>query len=133
VFGTVGRRMDAREALAELTELSSQLEAAAVLGADGSVEAATDDALAQRLADVARELLAASDGVRAGGPEVTRVEVALSEGSVFVVREGDRSAVAVTIPEPTAGLVLYDLRTCLRRIDPPRPRRRRTPTKGTDA
>jgi predicted regulator of Ras-like GTPase activity (Roadblock/LC7/MglB family) len=125
--------MDAREALAELTELSSQLEAAAVLGSDGSVEAATDDARAQALAEVAREFLAAADRVRSDGPEVTRVEVALPEGSVFVVREGERSAAAVTIPEPTPGLVLYDLRTCLRRIDPPRPRRRRSTPKESDA
>jgi hypothetical protein len=115
------RPVNAQEALAELTDLSSQVEAVAILGPDGGVEAATDAALAPRLADVAGELLATAANVRAEGPEVTRVEVALPEASVFVVREAGRSAVAVTIREPTAGLVLYDLRTCLRRIESPSP------------
>ena len=48
---------------------------------------------------------------------VSRVEVRRAEGSVFVVSEGGRSAVATTIPEPTAGLVVYDLRTALHRLD----------------
>jgi hypothetical protein len=118
--------MDAKEALSELMELSSQVEAAAVLRSDGTVEAATDDAVGGRLADAARNLLATAAGVRPSA-EVTRVEVALPEGSVFVVREAERSVVATTISEPTAALVLYDLRTCLRRIDAPKPRRRRKP------
>jgi hypothetical protein len=42
--------------------------------------------------------------------------VSLEAGSVFVVREGGRTAVATTVPEPTAGLVVYDLRTALRRL-----------------
>jgi predicted regulator of Ras-like GTPase activity (Roadblock/LC7/MglB family) len=114
--------MNAQEALAELTELSSQIEAAVVLDPDGSVDAATDEAVGQRLADAARELLATAARIRPS-EKVTRVDVALPQGSVFVVREGERSAAALTIPEPTAGLVLYDLRTCLRRIDAPKPRR----------
>jgi hypothetical protein len=123
--------MDAKEALSELMELSSQVEAAAVLRPDGTVEAATDDAVGARLADAARDLLATAAGVRPSA-EVTRVEVALPAGSVFVVREGERSVVATTISEPTAALVLYDLRTCLRRIDAPKRRRRRKP-KEADA
>ena len=63
-----------------------------------------------------RDLLAAAADVRPSG-EVSRVEVALEEGSVFVVLEGGRTAVATTVPEPTAGLVLYDLRTALRRLE----------------
>jgi predicted regulator of Ras-like GTPase activity (Roadblock/LC7/MglB family) len=122
--------MDARAALAELTELSSQVEAAAVLDADGKATASTPDdaATAERLAAAARDALEAAGAVRAAA-EVTRVEVSLPEGGLFVVREGGRTAVATTIPEPTAGLVLYDLRTCLRRLDEPkpkRPRRRKT-------
>ena len=115
------RPVNAQEALAELMDLSSQVEAVAILGPDGGVEATTDVALGPRLAEVAGELLATAANVRAGGHEVTRVEVALPEASVFVVREAGRAAVAVTIREPTAGLVLYDLRTCLRRIASPQP------------
>ena len=49
---------------------------------------------------------------------------------MFVVRDGGRTIAATTGPAPTAGLVLYDLRTCLRQLadgesDPPKKRRRR--------
>jgi hypothetical protein len=32
------------------------------------------------------------------------------------VRDGERSITATTVPEPTAGLVAFDLRTVLRRL-----------------
>lgn len=124
--------MDAAAALADLTEISSQIESAAVLGADGSTLASTfgDDAQAERLAGAARELLdAAGDVPVAAGRELTQLEVALPEGSVFVVRDGELAIAATTSPRPTAGLVLYDLRTCLRALapgdEPEKPRRRR--------
>lgn len=110
--------MEPNEALAELAELSSQIEEAAILGGTGFVLASTGTPeRGEELARLAAELLAAAEDVRAGGPEVTRVEVALAQGSVFVVREGGRSAVATTVAEPTSGLALYDLRTALRRLD----------------
>ena len=37
-----------------------------------------------------------------------------STGSVFVVRDGERMIAATTRPEPTVGLVFYDLKHCLR-------------------
>jgi hypothetical protein len=49
---------------------------------------------------------------------------------VFVVRDGERLIVATTTPEPTVGLVFYDLKTCIRSIeDTPKPARRRPPAK----
>jgi predicted regulator of Ras-like GTPase activity (Roadblock/LC7/MglB family) len=124
--------MDAAQALAELRELSSQIERAAVLGADGSVLASTeDDAQAtERLVRTGLDLLTAAVELNAAGQEAIRVDVELATGSVFVVREGGRSIVATTGPQPTTGLVVYDLRTCLDRIDEkPAPRRKRTPRK----
>ena len=110
--------MEPNEALAELTELSSQVEDAAILGETGFVLASTGvPERGEQLARVAAELLSAAADVRAGGREVTRVDVALPAGSVFVVKEGARTAVATTVPQPTAGLVTYDLRTALRRLD----------------
>jgi predicted regulator of Ras-like GTPase activity (Roadblock/LC7/MglB family) len=111
------------EALAELTALSSQIEEAAILGESGFVLASTrTPERGERLAQVAADLLTAAADVREGG-EVTRVEVRQPSGSVFVVVEAGRKAVATTVPEPTAGLVLYDLRTALRRLEetPPKP------------
>jgi predicted regulator of Ras-like GTPase activity (Roadblock/LC7/MglB family) len=109
--------MGPAEALAELTELSSQVEDAAILGESGFVLVSTGTPeRGEELARVAAELLAAAGDVRPDGPPVTRLEVSLEAGSVFVVREGGRTAVATTVPEPTAGLVVYDLRTALRRL-----------------
>ena len=109
--------MEPSEALEELTTLSAQIEDAAILGESGFVLASTGTPeRGEQLARLAAELLTAAADVRAGG-DVTRVEVRRPDGSVFVVVESGRTAVATTVPEPTAGLVLYDLRTALRRLD----------------
>jgi len=118
--------MDATQALAELRELSSQVERAVVLRADGSVLAATpdDETAAATLARAALDVLATAFELRSSPQEVIRVEVELEEGALFVLRAGGRTIAAVTGPEPTAGLVAYDLRTCLDRIEPDKPKRR---------
>jgi predicted regulator of Ras-like GTPase activity (Roadblock/LC7/MglB family) len=122
--------MEPNEALAELLDLSSQIAEVAILGESGFVLASSGaPERGERLAEVAAELVAAAGDLRAGG-EVTRVEVFLEGTSVFVVREGGRTAVATTVPEPTAGLVVYDLRTALRRLDDApaqKPSRRKKP------
>jgi predicted regulator of Ras-like GTPase activity (Roadblock/LC7/MglB family) len=126
--------MDAAQALAELKELSSQVERAVVLGASGSVLASSeDDAQAtDRLVQAAHDLLTTALELNAAGGEVARVDVELAGGSVFVVREGGRTIAATTGPQPTTGLVVYDLRTCLDRIDEePAPRRKRAARKET--
>jgi predicted regulator of Ras-like GTPase activity (Roadblock/LC7/MglB family) len=117
--------MDAARAIADLTEISPQVQRVAVVEADGSISGsnAPEDA-AQRLADGARELVQAAEELR---PGVAQLEAATVDGSVFVVRDGERLIAATTTPEPTVGLVFYDLKTCLRSIDPPqaKPARRR--------
>ena len=115
--------MDVHAALEELTELSAQVEAAVVLGPDDAVEGATPDdrELAEALARSGRELLAAAAESHPGHGLPTRVEVALPGRSVFAVREAGRTIVATTVAEPVAGLVLYDLRTCLTRCAEPEP------------
>lgn len=99
-------------------ELSSQIEAAVVLGGDGAVLASsTEDAAASSaLAGIALELAGAATELGAG-QEVSRVEIELAEGALFVVSEEGSRVIARTGPEPTSGLVVYDLRTCLRSID----------------
>ena len=131
--------MDAAAALADLTEISSQVETAALLSSEGRVLASSfgDDASAERLAGAARSLLAAAEAVPIGsGRTLTQLQVALRGGSVFVVSEGEHVLAATTSADPTTGLVLYDLRTCLRALDAaepeaapkPAPRRRRKKT-----
>ncbi len=128
--------MDAAQALADLTEISSQIESAALFAEDGEVVASTysDEERARAFVRAARELLDAAATLRsAASPNQT--EVATAEGSVFVVRGDGRLIAATTTPEPTVGLVFYDLKSCLRGLaeEPeakPKPRRR-TATKKT--
>lgn len=109
--------MEPNEALAELLDLSSQIEDAALLGESGFVLASSGTPeRGEQLARIAAELVAAAGEVRPTN-DVSRVEVALESNSVFVIREGGRTAVATTVSEPTAGLVVYDLRTALRRLE----------------
>jgi|SRR5262245_61826953 predicted regulator of Ras-like GTPase activity (Roadblock/LC7/MglB family) len=114
--------MDAQQALADLTEISSQIEAAVVFDDKGKVVGSTlpsGDALAKSAAD----LLAAADEVRTGDSPLTQLEIATGDGSVFVVRDGKLTIAATTGPAPTVGLVFYDLKSALRSAKPkPRPR-----------
>lgn len=116
--------MEAAEALAELAELSSQVEQAVVLRADGSVLAATPEGSPpEALASAALELIAVAFELRSMPDEVTRVEVELGEGGVFVLRDGGRTIAARTSPGATPGLVVYDLRTCLHALEEAKPKR----------
>jgi predicted regulator of Ras-like GTPase activity (Roadblock/LC7/MglB family) len=124
-------RMDAARAIAEMTDISPQVREVVVLGADGAVvgsNAATEDR-ASRLADGARRLLDAAEPEQ---PGVAQLEAATVAGSVFVVRDGERVIAATTSPEPTVGLVFYDLKTCLRSIDEPKPKTRRRKTSSEE-
>jgi len=110
--------MDAAQALRELTEVSSQIEAACILDSSGAEIGSTiDDEFARkRFADAARELIAEALGVphERGDAPLAQLEAATLEGSVFVVIDGDLAVAAVTKAEPTVGLVFYDLKSCLR-------------------
>ena len=131
--------MDAAGALADLTEISSQVEAAVVFDDDGTVLASTlaDGAPSERLVRAALDLLGAGAGAGDGrGRNLTQLEAALHDGSVFVVRDQDRSIVATTGRDPHVAAVVYDLKTCCarspRRPPPPKPKRRSTKAR-TDA
>jgi predicted regulator of Ras-like GTPase activity (Roadblock/LC7/MglB family) len=120
----------AETALAELTEISSQIEAAVLVDAKGAVSASTlPDKRAAGLASSARAALEAAEQVRDG--ELTQLEVASEEGSLFVVREGDRLIAATAGPEPTAGLVFYDLRSALRKATERKKPTKRAQTSGS--
>ena len=113
--------MDAANALRELMELSTQIESAVVLRADGEVLASTleDPASESALARSTLELMAAAFGLNEQPREVTRVEVELESGAFIALRDGGRTIAATTGPQPTSGLVVYDLRTCLEGITEP--------------
>jgi len=125
--------MDAQQALSDLTEISSQIRAAVVFDDKGKVAGSTldDSARAEELARNAAELLAVADGVKSGdGAELTQLEAATEEGSVFVVREGPTRIAATTGVDPTVGLVFYDLKSALRNLETkPEPKKRAAPRK----
>lgn len=110
--------MDAARALADLTAVSSQIEGGVLVGTDGDVLASTFSGTetGRRVAEAALALLRAAERSRGttGGAELSSVVAEAADGGVFVVRDGDRVVAAVTGAEPTVGLVLYDLKTCLR-------------------
>ena len=111
--------MDAQQALADLTEISSQIRAAVVFDDKGKVAAAIG-ADGETLARSAGELLTAAEEVKAGESPLTQLEVSTGEGSVFVVREGKTRIAATTGTDPTVGLVFYDLKSALRNVKPAR-------------
>jgi predicted regulator of Ras-like GTPase activity (Roadblock/LC7/MglB family) len=121
--------MDAEQALADLMEISSQIEAAVIFDESGKVAGSTlaDAGRAEDLARRADELLQRAASLRGGDAVPTQLEVATSEGSVFVARDAQARIVATTSPQPTVGLVFYDLKSALRQIEqarpaPPKPR-----------
>jgi predicted regulator of Ras-like GTPase activity (Roadblock/LC7/MglB family) len=136
--------MATAEALKDLTEISTQIEAAVVLDREGTVVASTvDDDRAGRLAGSALDLLRAAEGHKPEGEsvELVQLDVALRGGSVFLVADGDRIITATTRAEPTVGLVFYDLKSCLRTLGgegspkpkaKPKPRARTTRKKKDD-
>jgi predicted regulator of Ras-like GTPase activity (Roadblock/LC7/MglB family) len=130
--------VDAAHALADLTEISTQLESAVLATPDGSVVASSlaDEARSLKIAGNAIELLRGAGGASVGAREPTQIHVATREGCVFVVRDDRHVLVAVTGPEPTVGLVFYDLKTSLRMVDEDQPKAkskaRRSTTKKSE-
>ena len=112
--------MDAAQALADLTEISAQIEAAVLAEPDGSVVASTfaQPSRGEELARAASELVAAAGEVSNEGPELVQLQAATPRGSLFVVRGERHLAAAITGPKPTVGLIFYDLKTCLRMLEP---------------
>jgi predicted regulator of Ras-like GTPase activity (Roadblock/LC7/MglB family) len=116
--------MDAQQALADLTEISSQIEAAVVFDDKGKVVGSTlTDG--EGFAKAAADLLTAAEELKTGDSQLTQLEIATGEGSVFIVREGKTTIAATTAAAPTVGLVFYDLKSALRNVKPkppPRPK-----------
>jgi predicted regulator of Ras-like GTPase activity (Roadblock/LC7/MglB family) len=114
-------RMDAAQALADLTEISSQVVQVVILDRDGAMLATTinEPSLVARFVSGVERLLEEAD-VQAQARDLgalCQLEASTLEGSVFAVRSGGRVIAATTRPDPTVGLVLYDLKRCLESLD----------------
>jgi predicted regulator of Ras-like GTPase activity (Roadblock/LC7/MglB family) len=112
--------LNAHEALDDLKQISVQVTAAAIGSSGGALEACTlaDGTAGERLVRLGSELWEAAEQARRdlGRDELSQVEIATPDGSVFVVRDAARTIVATTTVDPIVGLVFYDLRTCLRTV-----------------
>jgi predicted regulator of Ras-like GTPase activity (Roadblock/LC7/MglB family) len=111
--------MDPSTAIRELQDLSTQIQAVVLASADGSAIASTlPDERSARVARLATDLVSRADGVRSdlGREALAQLQAATPDGSVFVVLDSGRLAVATTGPDPTVGLVFYDLKTLLRQV-----------------
>jgi predicted regulator of Ras-like GTPase activity (Roadblock/LC7/MglB family) len=120
--------MDSGQALAELIDISPQVELALVFDSEGRPVASTlgSDSDAESLALSALSLVTGAS--RAAGEEhgePAQVELAYPEGSILLTREGDLRILALTSPEPIAALVFFDLRTCLGKISGTTAKKRR--------
>jgi predicted regulator of Ras-like GTPase activity (Roadblock/LC7/MglB family) len=113
--------MEAAQALADLTEISSQIESVVLVDAQGTVVASTltDGSRAEAMARAARELLSGAERAIETAEHrerLVQLQAATPEGCVFLVQDEERLVAAVTVADPTVGLVFYDLKTCLRHV-----------------
>jgi len=111
--------MEAAEALAELKDLSTQIEVVALANRSGDLVASTmEGQAAVKLARLAADIVSQADQVRGdlGREPLAQLQAATPDGCLFVVLDGDRLAVATTGPDPTVGLIFYDLKTLLRQL-----------------
>ena len=93
--------------------MSPDLRGAALLGSDGEVLAASGEE-PERWREDAAALFAAADG--AEGTAVEQVHIATEQGEVFAVRNAGLAAVTVTDRFALASLMLFDMRSTLRRL-----------------
>jgi predicted regulator of Ras-like GTPase activity (Roadblock/LC7/MglB family) len=102
------------QALSELLDVSEDVVAAVILDGQGEpIAASVGSDEARSAAEIAAAMLAYADALRTEATS-SRLKATTAQGSVFVVREGDRAIVAATGTDPVAGLVLHDLRTALK-------------------
>jgi predicted regulator of Ras-like GTPase activity (Roadblock/LC7/MglB family) len=109
-------RESAEAALAFLTEMSPDLRGAAILGPGGGVLAATGEG-PERWGEDAAALFAAADAAEEA--PVEQVHIATEQGEVFAIRNAGLAAVTVTDRFALASLMLFDMRSTLRRLASP--------------
>ncbi|HEY2311236.1 MAG TPA: hypothetical protein VGH46_09010 [Gaiellaceae bacterium] len=108
--------MEAVRALADLVEISPQIEAAALVTGRGELDGSVGvpAARAEALARSVRDLLHGAATYRRDDGHVTQLHAELAAGELFAVTGVDeRTIVAVTGGRVSPGLVFYDLKRCL--------------------
>lgn len=101
------------DAIRDLVNVSTDIRRVAVLGPEGDVLGSGPGAIAADLADSCGRLWEAA--LRAAGDESPLEHLIVEDagGAVAMLEAHGRRIAAVTGPRPAAGLLLFDLRTCL--------------------
>jgi hypothetical protein len=108
--------MDAVRALADLVEISPQIETAAIVTGGAELEGSIGlpEAQAGVLARSVRDLLDGAAAYPRDDGRVTQLHARLVGGELFAVTGSDeRTIVAIAAGRVSAGLVFYDLKRCL--------------------
>lgn len=112
-------QQEVEAAFAEMLDISTDIDKAVVFGPAGVIASNMSQAVQEVVIAEAAELtrLGEESASRMGGQPLTQLVVETPEGLVFLVREpgpGGMTAVATGKRGSRVGLVLYDLKTCLR-------------------
>jgi hypothetical protein len=110
--------VDAERALADLLELSRDLEGAAVLGLEWRVLAASvAPEQAEQLGSRLGELVEEAERVKPGAEgRLTRLRAAIETETLYVVRDGDHVVAGWAQRSAAPGLLFHDLSACLREL-----------------
>jgi hypothetical protein len=103
---------DPAGAVSHLEKISPEMRGCAILDSGGRVLAASEDP--DGWAKAGTELLDAADA--AGSEPVEHAHIGTGDGEVFCVRHGDLVGVAVAERFVLSSLMVFDLRTVLRRL-----------------
>jgi hypothetical protein len=121
--------VDATDALDRLLRVSEDIRAAVVFERGGDtprVLGSTVDEDARELADLGEALLRQAARLR-DSAEARRLEAVTPDGSVYLVRDGERAVIATAAPGALVGLVQHDLQSLLAELSNPRAKARAAP------
>jgi hypothetical protein len=110
------RLSPAQEVADRLYELSTDTRAAVVLDGEGELAGSSGTERGPELADLARELVEAMDGVARNGPP-EQLEAQVVGGSVYVVRRPEWTLAAVARRSALSSLIFYDARAVLSELE----------------
>ena len=111
--------VDAEAALADLVDVSRDVEAAVLLLHEGRMAASgLPDGRAEAFAAAVRKVAAAAEHMKPGEEApLMRLDARVGGKAVVIVRDGDRLAAATAAATAPAALVAYDLTACLRSVE----------------
>lgn len=110
---------EVQAAFEEMMEISTDIDRAVIYGQDGVIVSNMDEGAQETAANQARELVRLAEGraEEMGSEPFTQLAVDTGSGYVFVSREPGAEGLtilAIGKKGSRVGLVLYDLKTCLR-------------------